>query len=221
MAADHTSHELLAHFDQPKLLNCPDFEWVEEADATAEAFTSQAEVADSHWQPTCDRNQSPFAEQEDRTEHGAQPVAQTRGVRWVLQWAAALTVFAIAGSALMQFYYVLAAEQALNYAARAGAIEATLPRATYQSIAATVERRLTKYPQLATTLQVCVSQNGATVGRQFRAADGDRVSVTLSAPSSTVLPAWLNRIGIWHSAAPINAHSEVVVPARKLRPAKS
>ena len=54
-------------------------------------------------------------------------------------------------------------------------MEATLPRATYQSITAAVERRLASYPQLSGQLQLSVLQNGRPVGTQFRAGDGDRL----------------------------------------------
>ena len=45
---DHqTSHELLAHFDRPKAVDCPDFEWVEDADETPEAFVEVVKIAPS------------------------------------------------------------------------------------------------------------------------------------------------------------------------------
>jgi hypothetical protein len=103
-------------------------------------------------------------------------------------------------------------------AARTGATEATLPRATYQSVAAAVERRLAGYPQLGGQLQLNLLQNGRPVGRQFRAGDGDRVSITLSAPTSSVVPGWLSKISLWRGDAPLNAHAEREVPGRKLRP---
>jgi hypothetical protein len=146
---------------------------------------------------------------------------RTRGVRWVLQWAAAIGVLAFAASLLTEFAYLVAAEQSLNMAARAGATEATLPRATYQSITAAVERRLASYPQLNGQLQLRLLQNGTPVGQQFRVSDGDRVSIALSAPTSSVVPGWLRKLSPWHGDAPLNAHAEREVPGRKLRPAKS
>ena len=146
---------------------------------------------------------------------------RVRGVRWVLQWAAALAVLTVATSVLVEYAYLLAAEQALNLAAKTGATEATLPRATYQSITAAVERRLASYPQLNGQLQLRLLRNGTPVGRQFRASDGDRVSITLSAPTSSVVPGWLYKISLWRGDARLNAHAEREMPGRKLRSAQS
>ena len=63
-------------------------------------------------------------------------------------------------------------------------MEATLPRATYQSVTAAVDRRLNQYPMLATQMHLSLLQNGALVQSQFRQHDGDRFAVMLSGPSS-------------------------------------
>src|SRR6476661_5171587 len=68
-------------------------------------------------------------------------IIPTRDVLWVLRLAAALTTIFFALVRLAAFGYQLAAEHQLVAAARAGALEATLPRATFQSVAQTVERR--------------------------------------------------------------------------------
>ena len=107
-----------------------------------------------------------------------------RGIGWVLAWAGALAVLAIAAGVLTEFAYVLAAERTLSVAARAGAMEATLPRATYQSVTAAVDRRLNQYPLLAKQLQLSLLQNGTLVQSQFRQHDGDRFAITLSGPAA-------------------------------------
>ena len=145
--------------------------------------------------------------------------AQTRGVGWVLQWAAALTVLVMAASMLAQFGYLIAAENALNVAAQAGAMEATLPRATYQSVAAAVERRLAEYPQLEEQLQLTLLQNGSPIDRLIR-GDGDRFSITLSAPSSAMMPAWLCKLSLRSGDTTVTAHAERQAPGRKLRLAR-
>src|SRR5262245_17876280 len=74
-------------------------------------------------------------------------VAARRGVRWVFQWAAAVAVLAFAATILAEFSYQLVAERQLTLAARAGVVEATLPRANYQSIQDALYARLISYPR--------------------------------------------------------------------------
>jgi hypothetical protein len=135
--------------------------------------------------------------------------------------SAALIVLVVAMSVLVEFAYLLAAERSLNLAARAGATEATLPRSTYQSIADAVERHLANYPQANRHLQLAILQNGSPVGIKFRAVDGDRLSIALSVPASSVVPGWLRRLSLWQSDSPVTASAERQVPGRKLRAAQS
>src|SRR3954471_23935616 len=130
----------------------PDFEWVDEilpfepaASATHRANDRYIEV----------------------------PRDNRRGVCWVLAWAGALAVLTIAAGVLTEFAYVLAAERMLSAAARAGAMEASLPRATYQTIVAAVDRRLVEYPLLAKQLNLSLFQNGALVQTHIRQREGD------------------------------------------------
>ena len=142
----------------------------------------------------------------------------SRGVAWVLKWAAALGVLFVAGCALLQFGYCVAAEQTLSRAARAGALEATLPRATRQSIVESIERRLTSYSIPAGSLHIAVQQNGAPIRRAFRIADDDRISVTLSLPANAVMPRMVAaRSHSWQNASQIEARAERQVPGRQLQ----
>ncbi len=125
MGPDPKSYDLLAHFDRPKTVDSPDFEWVDEV-----IPNEQAVVLTHHFAPPEPPNES-FEARRFET-----PVATQRGVQWVLQWAAALAVLAFAGSTLIKFAYLSVAEHKLSIAARAGVLEATLPRASYQSVAA-------------------------------------------------------------------------------------
>jgi hypothetical protein len=138
----------------------------------------------------------------------------------VLCWASAIAVLACTASVLTQFACVVAGENALNAAARAAAVEATLPRATYQTIWATVERRLAKYPDLAQQLQFNLLQNGTSTRGRFRAAAGDQITVELSAPASALLPDWLRRLAFRQDQAPVHGRAEGNVPGRKLRVAR-
>jgi hypothetical protein len=219
MTADRTSHELLAHFDRPKVAVLDDFEWVEEC-APNECGIAVERAPAERWRvgrQERPRLQPPNENDEDQEEVLTHP---TRGVGWVLCWAGAIAVLACATSVLTQFAFTVAAENALNAAARAAAVEATLPRATYQTIWETVERRLASYPDLAQQLQFSLLQNGTPAGGRFRAAAGDRITVELSAPTFSALPDWLRRISFRQEQAPIHGRAERDVPGRKLHVAR-
>src|SRR5437764_1142099 len=131
MDSGQTSDDLLAHFDRPKLLDLPDFEWVDEV-APFDSATSAISSINTPARAT--------------EQYIEVPRDTRRGVGWVLAWAGALAVLATGAGVLTEFAYVLAAERTLSVAARAGAMEATLPRATYQSVTAAVDGRLNQYP---------------------------------------------------------------------------
>src|SRR5690242_16048330 len=124
MADDRSSHELLAHFDRPRVAELDDFDWDEDAASATRGFIVENQFA----------TQRPLAEEPTQSVHAV----QFRGVGWVLKCAAVMAVFAIAGCVLTDFAIAIAAQNTLDAAARAAAVEATLPRATYQSIAETI-----------------------------------------------------------------------------------
>jgi hypothetical protein len=200
MDSRQTSFDLLAHFDRPKTVDLPDFEWTEE-------ILSNEPPASSiqYFDPTASLIQ----------EVNDVPTA-TRGARWVLQWAAALAVLTFATCILTEFAYLMAAEYKLTLAARAGVLEATLPRASYRSVTAAIERRLTDYPLLLRQLQLTFTQNGSPAPRQFGQSEGDRFSIMLVAPNSAVLPEWLRTIMFWRTESRIQAHAEMQLPGRRL-----
>ncbi len=192
--------DLIGHFGQPQTLDLPDFEWVEDAVSPEPV----AGVSDDD--SIADRNDR-FIEV---------PLITRRGVGWVLTWAGALAVIAFATAILVEFTYVLAAERALHLAAQAGAMEATLPRATYQSVTATIERRLANYPSLAERLQLSLQQNGVLVQSQFRQHEGDRIMISLSAPRSAASPGWLQTLMTGRGDSTIHARAERQIAGRKL-----
>jgi hypothetical protein len=194
-----TSFDLLAHFDRPKTVESPDFEWDETPCAEAVETARDTEL----------RLQT-FNEELRELRP-----ATKRGVVWLLTWAAAVAVLAFSSSVLAEFAYMLTAEHKLALAARTGVLEATLPRATFESVTATTMRRLTAYPLLTKQLQLTLMQNGSPVQHQFRQADGDHFSITLSAPISAVVPAWVRTIMPWRSESSIQAHAERQIPGRK------
>jgi len=138
----------------------------------------------------------------------------TRGIGWVLRWAAAIAVLWFSGCVLAEFAYSLAAEHALARAARAGALEATLPRATIPSVSETVNRRLANRDGWGEQLRLSVHRNGLAVGGTIRAAGGDRMEVTLAVPVRAVLPHWLSVIGLRTTKSQIEVHAERAVPGR-------
>ena len=209
MPDDRSSYELLAHFDRPKVVGLNDFEWDEEAESFERGvIVNEGRLND--WglrSPGRPGPQPPTSVQRVRV----------RGAGWVLMWAGAFAVISVAIGVLSEFALLIAAQHSLDAAARAAAVEATLPRATYRTIAETIERRLNAYPQLYAELQLDVMQNDAPVGNRLRIAAGDRIAISLSAPTWSVLPNWLVRVPFWRSKTPISARAEKGVPGRKLR----
>ncbi len=171
MDRDHTSYELLAHF---------------EAGENAEPNTAVESIARRH----------------------------IRDVRWVLKWAVAIAILVVAAATLLEFGCLMAAERTLNFAARAGAMEATLPRATYRSVQAAVERRLSGYSQMHGQVQLTLLRDGQAVGQQLQAGDGVRFSIVVKAPASAALPAWLAKLT---PEQPLLARAERTVPGRQLQ----
>jgi hypothetical protein len=139
-----------------------------------------------------------------------------RGVGWVLRWTAAVAVLWVAGCVLAEFAYCLAAEHTLIRAARAGALEATLPRASFRSVGDTVERRLVRRASWTEQLTLSVHRNGAAVGGAIQAAGGDRMAVTLAVPVRAVVPQWLSSISLRTGESQIEARAERTVPGRLL-----
>ena len=140
----------------------------------------------------------------------------TRGVCWVLGWAIAIAIFAIAASVLIEFGHLLAAERSLARAARAAALEASLPRATYETICSVAMRRLAAQPALASQVRVSLLQNGAPVGKSFGPQPGDQITVTLAMPISAALPDWLPGVHYRRSDAPITVRAELEMPGKDL-----
>lgn len=195
------SDDPLGHFDHPKTLESPDFEWEFETLPIASAG-----IADSR-----------DDDDDDPRERFIEiPLITRRGVGWVLGWAGALGVLVITAASLVEFACRASATHTLSIAARAGAIEATLPRATYQSIAATIERRLARYPTFVNQVALTLSQNGESVQTRFRRREGDRLAVALSAPGRASVPTWLQRFSFWRTDSRIHAEAEQIVPGRKL-----
>jgi hypothetical protein len=149
--------------------------------------------------------------------HAARHCVRTRGVGWVLQWAAAVAMLLFAGSVLMEFAYTMRAEHTLMRAAKAGALEATLPRASRESIAAAVKRPLIAYPALAKQLNLTIENNRRMLRGAFPPGAGDRLSVTLATSTHAVIPGWLRRLRFWASDEPLEIRIEREMPGRFLR----
>jgi hypothetical protein len=150
-------------------------------------------------------------------EDSRQPLRPPIGVVCVLTWAVAAGVLFFAACTLLQLGYCIAAERALLRAARAGMLEATLPRATHESIVKNIERRLVDYSIPAGALQITLRQNDAPLQRIVRLADDDRVSVAISLSADAVLPAWLRTVNCWNDASQIEARIEQQMPGRQVQ----
>src|SRR5690242_1544310 len=99
-----TSNDLLAHFDRPKTLTMPEFDGVDEL-----LSKESAALKDNYFVPA-----THLAHEEPKPHP-----TTIRGVRWVLQWAAAGAVLLFAAGVLYQFGCGIAAERQLAFAARA------------------------------------------------------------------------------------------------------
>jgi hypothetical protein len=139
-----------------------------------------------------------------------------RGIGWVLRWAAALAVLWFAGCVLAEFFYTLAAEHKLARAARAGALEATLPRASFRSVGETVERLLARRASSTGQLTLAVHRNDTAVSGAIQALGGDQMMVTLAVPVRAVLPRWLSAFRLGSSESRIEVRAERAVPGRML-----
>jgi hypothetical protein len=75
---------------------------------------------------------------------------------------------------------------------------------------------LAQYPALAKQVLFTLSQNGVPVQTQFRQREGDRITISLSAPGTAGVPEWLQRFSFWRAGSRIRAEAEQIIPGRKL-----
>lgn len=114
-----------------------------------------------------------------------------RGVSWVLRWAAAIAVLAFTMVIIAAFGFQLAAESALRRAANAGLREAALPRSTSESVAVVVRQRLSAHPRLQRALHLQLAAHGSPVHGLIHAEQDERLSLSLTVPTSAAMPRWL------------------------------
>jgi hypothetical protein len=173
--------------------------------------------------PTSLRVRSPFDRNDvadSPSPASRQPVQPTRGIGWVIKWTVAAGVLLYSATVLVEFAYSLAAEQMLGRAARAAALEATLPRATLHSIEQSARRRLGDSAASRNDLKLALLQNGAWVSRRFQPRGGDRLTVTVTMPAQALMPNWLRSLTIWRDDATIRARAERSMPGRQLSPSE-
>jgi hypothetical protein len=144
------------------------------------------------------------------------PVRPTRGILWVMKCACTAASLIYGATLLTECAYSLAAEQLLARAARAGVLEATLPRATIESVEQSVERRLTGHLTSPGELRILLLDNGACVTKKLQPRGGDRLSIALTIPAQALMPNWLRALTSWRSEAKIAAHAERTMPGRQL-----
>src|SRR6187402_1755092 len=99
MENSQPSDELLARYERPKMLEMPDFEWVDDV------IPLGTEADAGHGIDLLVAPVERFIEL---------PRDTRRGVLWVLTWAGAFAAVSIAAGLLTEFAYVLAAERTLT-----------------------------------------------------------------------------------------------------------
>jgi hypothetical protein len=142
----------------------------------------------------------------------------TRGVRWVLEWAAALAVLAIVSVTLLDYGHELAAERALSRAAAAGLRAAMLPRATDETVAWAVRSQLAGDRGIALGTKLTFERNGALVSGLVRKTSGDRLSISLASPTAAALPSWLRALSPWKQHDTIAVRLDHRVGGQPLEP---
>lgn len=130
-----------------------------------------------------------------------------RGVGWVLRWAATFGVLALSSVMLTQFFYCLAAERALARAVQAGALEATLPRATGQTVVKTIDESLQRAGWRPARLQTQILVNSIPMRGALRLQADDRLAIRLRVPTNDALPNWLNAIWPTEAESFIEVHT--------------
>lgn len=166
---------------------------------------------------TADGFTIPVGESDQALDSYARPGGATRGIAWVLRWAAAGGVLCFSTAVLAEYTFCLAAELTLLRAARAGALEATLPRATQRTVAETVARRLAGFPHANGHWRLALWQNDEPILGRLAPHPGDRLTVSISIPRRGVLPGWLSALKCWGGQERLEARAVRHIPARRLR----
>ena len=108
----------------------------------------------------------------------------------------AVPILAITGLGLVQFFWLLAAGEVLGQAAKAGAQEAVLPKATFQSVSDAVRRRLEPWAFAGNSRQIVVQVGGRAAYGVLQPRSGDEVVVTVSIASHAAVPDLLGSLGL-------------------------
>ena len=108
----------------------------------------------------------------------------------------AVPILAITGLGLVQFIWLLAAGEALGQAAEAGAQEAVLPKATFQSVSDAVRRRLDPWGSAGGARQILVQVGGRAAYGVLQPRSGDEIVVTVCVASHAAVPDLLGSLGL-------------------------
>lgn len=120
-----------------------------------------------------------------------------RGVTWVLAWAASFAMVAAALVIMLRFAALVQAEAALAEAARAGVVEAGLPKATHRTVCRVTTEQLVRKGWPDAELVVVLTKNDRPFSGLCRAQPEDRFAVTVVMPAREALPRWLRLLGSW------------------------
>ncbi len=127
---------------------------------------------------------------------GASRAAVVRRGVGLFELFVAAPVVVITAIGLVQFFSLMAASAALGQAAEAGAREAALPKATFRSVSAVVERRLGGRRFSDAIDPVLVEIDGRAVYGVVRPRSGEEIMVTVSVASHSAVPDVLGYLGL-------------------------
>ncbi len=113
-------------------------------------------------------------------------------------WAAAGSLLIFVAILLLQFGLLLANQRKLSRAAQRAATEATLPRATPESVAQAARRALRGNPRLAAAIQTMTHVNGSLqhAAIELQVEPGDALTVHVAASATAAVPDWLRCVGL-------------------------
>ncbi len=139
-----------------------------------------------------------------------------RGSLWVLTWAAAIAIVFFAATQLVSLAFSVKAEMSLGRIAQAAAYEATLPRATMQTVRELIRRHLQREGIPASAVHIAICRNGAPVLKNAVFQEGDRIAVALALPFEAAMPEWVRSISPRLKNSSITAESESRIPTKYL-----
>ncbi len=127
-----------------------------------------------------------------------------RDTRWILRQFVSVVLLVAVVSIGIEYSMLIGAERALAAAAREGAQEALLPKASTSSVSAAVERSLARYRWRSQVAVLPPAINGHLAQRRWQVRSGDRCTVSLTVPHAAVVPNWIARLAWFGNSQPLS-----------------